>query len=292
MKNFLKGTLAGSLLASLIIHFGLLGSVTIDWHLAEQWAGLKAALAQIAQKLEAEPSAAGKAQALAQTAVQEVEQTVASLLKGEKLRLGPDAAGWKQLDQRLAQEKTQAEQEAKQKQKELGGGTDPFSRFISPPVEVELVEAPPQPEPEKGSGIELAVDFKKDNCSEQDPKVKTYGGIGLQFAPVVEKGPTGQMMVKQPVQYQVNVVPAGYPADKAGIKVGDIIEGNPLRFRGEIGSSLTVQVIRRGQVLNFNLTRVKICYEAPPTPVGVNNPQPLIPGIDFPSSPRPSKTNP
>lgn len=203
-----------------MIHLGLIGSVTIDWHLKEQWEGLKAAVSQVKAKLDAKPTAGAKAEALIETAVQEVEQTVSSLMKGEKLRIGPDAAGWKKLDAEIAAAKAQAEKEAQEKEKKQGGGKDAFSRFISPPVEIEIVEAPPKEEIEKGSGIEMAVDFKKEDCS----------------------------------------------------------EGDPLRFRGDIGSDITVQVIRDGSKKNFNMKRVKICYEAPPTPV-------LPPQLQLPQDP-------
>lgn len=266
MKNFLKGTILGSLLFSLLIHLGLLGSVTIDWHLAEQWYGLKAAISQIKDRLDSKSTVGDKAESLVETAVQEVSETVSSLMKGEKLRLGPDAAGWKKLDEQIATEKAQAKKEAQEKDKKAGGGKDTFSRFISPPMEIEIVEAPPKAEMEKGAGIEMAVEFKKEECSDHDPKVKTYGGIGLQFSPVMTPGPGGKMMPKQPLQFQVSIVPKGYPADKAGLIPGDVIEGDPLRFRGEIGSPITVQVVRNGRKINFNMNRVKICYEAPPVP--------------------------
>jgi hypothetical protein len=287
MKNFLRGTFIGSLLFSLMIHLGLFGSLTVDWHLAEQWAGLKSAIEQIKQKLQAETTAVGKAKTLAKTAAQEVEQTVESFIKGEKLRLGPDSAGWKKLDEQIASQKAQEAKEAMEKSKKLGGGIDAFNRFISPPVEVELINPPPpKTEPEPGQGIEMAVEFKKEECATDNPKIKTYGGIGLQFAPVMSKGPNNQMVATNPLQFQVSLVPKGYPADKAGIQPGDIIEGDPLRFRGEIGSPITVQVIRNGRKMNFNMQRVKICYEAPVPPAALPDPLKDI------MNPKPPKVKP
>lgn len=271
MKTFLKGTITGSLILSLLIHFGLLGSMTVDWHLAEQWEGLKAAVSQIAERVKSKETVGGKIGALADTAVQEAKQTVDSFMKGEKIRLGPDSEGWKKLDEQIALEQQQKEQALAEKRKEQNGGSDPFSRFLKPPMEIEIVERPPEvKEEEKGSGVEMTVDFKQDNCPDNDPKVKSYGGIGLQFAPATEVGPNGQTVISQPLKYLVHVVPEGYPADRAGIKVGDIIEGNPIRFRGEIGTPLTVEVIRNGRLMKFNMTRVKICYEAPPPATGIN----------------------
>lgn len=55
----------------------------------------------------------------------------------------------------------------------------------------------------------------------------------------------------------------GYPAFKAGVQVGDILIDSD-HIRGEIGSRFTLEVIRNGQTLYFDIIRDKICTNGPP----------------------------
>ncbi len=52
----------------------------------------------------------------------------------------------------------------------------------------------------------------------------------------------------------------GYPAEKAGVKVGDIIL-NEEELRGEVGTEVTMLIIRDGDPLEFTFERGKICTE-------------------------------
>lgn len=54
--------------------------------------------------------------------------------------------------------------------------------------------------------------------------------------------------------------PAGNPAYKAGIRVGDDFgPGDPTRHRGPAGTTITVEALRGGKKMVFRVTRAKIC---------------------------------
>lgn len=75
-----------------------------------------------------------------------------------------------------------------------------------------------------------------------------YGGIGVD----IDYSPRGQM---------VTSVHPGYPAEALGIVVGDYIGitkgGNDIR--GEIGTEITLYILREGSVLTKTTKRAKIC---------------------------------
>ena len=72
----------------------------------------------------------------------------------------------------------------------------------------------------------------------------TYGGIGIQ---------SGAFDV-------ISVVYEGYAADRAGLKVGDIILSKG-EIRGEPGTSIYIRVLRQGTYIDFTIIREKICYD-------------------------------
>ena len=138
-----------------------------------------------------------------------------------------------------------------------------FNKFLDPEItEISLVDTPPEKKDkdekpkEKATKDDVVVDAKKEEKKATatelcDPK-QAYGGIGLQFERVPES--------KNP-QYVIKVVAPNQPADKAGIQVGDIIEGDPLRFKGPVGSDVDVEVIRAGKKKLFaQVKRSSICY--------------------------------
>ncbi len=57
----------------------------------------------------------------------------------------------------------------------------------------------------------------------------------------------------------VTNVPDGYPAARAGILPGDILQGDTGQIRGEIGTAVDVVVIRGKKTLKFSMIREKIC---------------------------------
>lgn len=68
-----------------------------------------------------------------------------------------------------------------------------------------------------------------------------YGGIGI----------TGWDRVER--------VYSGYPADRAGIKSGDLIISDFNAIKGKPGTPVTVTVLRGNDQLTFSMVREKIC---------------------------------
>lgn len=82
----------------------------------------------------------------------------------------------------------------------------------------------------------------KDECK------RSFGGIGIIFSS--EDYRNG---------YIAEVAP-GYPAAVAGLQVGDHIKNiDGTDIKGEIGTPVTLQVERAGQLYLITLTRAKIC---------------------------------
>lgn len=97
-------------------------------------------------------------------------------------------------------------------------------------IVVELVDLPKKKaQPAKGH------ECKGDNW---------YGGIG-----VVHNG------------HKISEVAVGYPAYRAGVRVGDETISNIDVIRGEPGTSMNLVVIRDGVMLYFEMVREKICLE-------------------------------
>jgi len=71
-----------------------------------------------------------------------------------------------------------------------------------------------------------------------------YGGIGIQH-------PNGG-------SYAVEAVGKGYPAERAGILIGDLII-NGEELRGEPGTYVTVKILRGTKALSIEVVREKIC---------------------------------
>lgn len=108
------------------------------------------------------------------------------------------------------------------------------------PVEVTLQEPT--------SGSEEAAEQQK-QIQPKEPEAQGpecalwYGGIGIESNwDIVQK------------------VVEGYPADKAGLKVGDrmFYKGD---IRGEPGTEVHIHVQRNNLDLDFTIVRAKICYE-------------------------------
>jgi predicted metalloprotease with PDZ domain len=71
-----------------------------------------------------------------------------------------------------------------------------------------------------------------------------YGGIGVQY----EDMDSGI----------ISHVGKGYPADRAGIIVGDLVVDSE-EIRGKPGTKVTVKIMRGSKLLIFNMIREKIC---------------------------------
>ena len=107
------------------------------------------------------------------------------------------------------------------------------------PTEVTIIERIK----DKDAPIKKAVNADKD-CPEA-----WYGGIGIQSR---FGGALGD---------EVAIVYRGFPADLAGLTVGDIIynvEGGEIL--GSPGTVVRMTIIRNGKYIQMNITRGKVCY--------------------------------
>lgn len=97
---------------------------------------------------------------------------------------------------------------------------------------------------DKGKTLKKAVEDSAPAA--QESCTHWYGGIGIMST------------IKNNNTQEVFDVSPGYPADKAGIQVGDVITPSE-EIRGEPGTVITIIVRRYGQELKLNITREKIC---------------------------------
>lgn len=111
--------------------------------------------------------------------------------------------------------------------------------IVERPTEVTLIEQPKQQD--KGPG-KKPKHTKATNCKQ------FFGGIGVLY--VNTEG-------------EVQTVYRGYPASEAGILEGDIIL-NAGQIRGDVGTPITVSILRGSLNLDIEMTRAKICLEDMP----------------------------
>lgn len=139
----------------------------------------------------------------------------------------------------------------------LGEGENPDQ---SPPpnaITAEIIDKLPEQEEsseasEEGLGIVPPVErpaHADDDCTE------FFGGIGI-----TQSGRRDQF--GNQLEMIVTDVHRGYPAEKAGIQVGDNLTSSE-EIRGEIGTPITVYATRNGETLTFNMIRDKICTTPP-----------------------------
>lgn len=128
-----------------------------------------------------------------------------------------------------------------------------FAGFLPAPMEVELIEVPPikkeEPKLDTTGPGEIVV-TKLDTSKECDDK-DSFGGVGIQFKNI--KGKVGE--------HEVDILAPGQPAEKAGLKKGDVIKGDPLRFRGAKGSFVEIEYFRNGKAYKTTVMRSKICFK-------------------------------
>lgn len=114
------------------------------------------------------------------------------------------------------------------------------------PVEVEMIEIPP----EKPELIVKKEKPKKAINADEECPGKWYGGIGIRESRSLV---TGEDTIE-------NVYP-GYPADLAGLLVGDVILGiDQEMIIGPPGTPLKMWIKRNGAKIEVNLIRGKVCY--------------------------------
>jgi len=119
-----------------------------------------------------------------------------------------------------------------------------------PPNMVENKPTPTESKPKKvidkeGDTLkQVLVDSEKSGYECE----KWYGGIGINSKRL------------SPTQEQISNVVDDYPADEAGLKVGDIITPYG-EIRGEPGTSITMIVRRHDQNTEITIVREKICTD-------------------------------
>ncbi len=112
---------------------------------------------------------------------------------------------------------------------------------IHRPLEITVVPPP------KKSGEQLAYEKFQEDLTKCEP---SFGGIGISLM-----GVDLTLIVLEAHKY--------YPAERAGIRAGDLLKGISLsEIRGEVGTPVRVEVIRDGVPLTFNLIRGKICLKS------------------------------
>lgn len=136
-----------------------------------------------------------------------------------------------------------------------GGGKDKNPGPTS--VKVTIIDKPsdkqeeaPPPPPNAGKILVKELEREKKKI-EIDDCPQSYGGIGVTHDPWC----------------YVTQVGAGYPADRAGIKVGDQLAGDVDKNegsincpgKGEVGTKITVAVMRDLKMRYVTMTREKIC---------------------------------
>lgn len=118
-------------------------------------------------------------------------------------------------------------------------------------IYVDIIEKPKKDEEKKVSSDDDGygnVPHGKDVCPD------FYGGIGItQVAGIRGPGDYTVIVAVQEVHH-------GYPAEQAGIQVGDVLL-NSSEIRGPIGTTVTVLINRRGEFMKFDIVRDKICTE-------------------------------
>ncbi len=118
--------------------------------------------------------------------------------------------------------------------KRLGGRTE-SDKVIPKPIEYTIV-----------SRVSGGVGSKPKKSKNKTECKKFYGGVGVQSSYINE---------------QIVSVYPGYPADRAGIKVGDVVL-NPMDLvRGKIGTTVKLQIKNDSGIVVYNLIREKICIE-------------------------------
>lgn len=117
-------------------------------------------------------------------------------------------------------------------------------------VQVDIIDPPAKDKGAEDSdpnGLLQSAPHASDKCEQ------FYGGIGINQVNTVKV--SGE---EAKLQVIVESVHPGYPAEKAGIKAGDVLL-NSDGIRGDIGTPVTVLTLRDGTPRSYNLTRDKIC---------------------------------
>jgi len=109
---------------------------------------------------------------------------------------------------------------------------------------VEIIPKPSDSEHSGRSGEGIGKKSKKPKKEEKCDHY--YGGVGIQ------RSYTGETVTE---------VYKGYPADRAGIKVGDIVLNPQNVIRGEVGSTIRIVVYSNRTTTVYNLIREKICIK-------------------------------
>lgn len=135
------------------------------------------------------------------------------------------------------------------------GGTPLVAKEEGAPVQVEIIDLPKKSDEDpievsEKDALLMRAPHANDECPD------SFGGIGI----TENNHWTDASMTA--VITTVSKVHHGYPAEKAGILIGDEVL-NSAEIRGEIGTPVTVRVMRDGVEIIFDLIRDKICTTKP-----------------------------
>lgn len=111
------------------------------------------------------------------------------------------------------------------------------------PVEVTMIDAQEEPE----ITLPKKQEKKLKNADLECPG-KWYGGIGIQNK-------------SHPLGEEIEKIFSGYPADLAGLQIGDVITsvvGNEIT--GPPGTPVHMIIMRNGQFIKLTIIRGKVCY--------------------------------
>lgn len=114
-------------------------------------------------------------------------------------------------------------------------------------IEVQVIENQEKTPSEETLVLEKDKPGENKNSSKNDKCDSYYGGIGVQ---------------QDILTLKLLKVYSGYAADRAGLRAGDIIQSIAgEEIKGEIGTTLSLRVIRNSTEFTITIVREKICYE-------------------------------
>lgn len=130
-----------------------------------------------------------------------------------------------------------------------------------------------RPSTVKGEIVEAPKQFKDVQMQIEIVEANDKGRIALKPSPAPEQncqdyfggiGITHEWQWRRQEYARITQVVPGYPAWNAGLKVGDRIDILTTEIKGDIGTQVSVSVIKGGEPQVMTFTRAKICLRTKP----------------------------